>query len=87
MYYSKRLRTILSLSKKDQVNKKRPFYVDRVKSLPYMPFMTTPLVKTLQMSSERMFVKRQDGSVVPRVALIFNDNKGEFLKTKNLHIS
>ena len=76
MYYSKRSRTILSLLKKDQVNKKRSTYVDRIKSLPYMPFLTTPLVKTIQMSSERMFYKREDNALVPRVAILFNDNKG-----------
>jgi hypothetical protein len=41
-----------------------------------MPFLTTPLVKTFQLSSERMFYKREDGTLVPRVALLFNDNKG-----------
>jgi len=76
MYYSKRSRTTLSLSKKDQVNKKRAFYVDRIKSLPYLPFFNTPLVGAFQMSSERMFFNREDGTLVPRVALLFNDNKG-----------
>ena len=78
MYYSRRSRNTLTLSQKDQVNKKRQFYVDRVKQLPYMPFTTSPLAKTLELTSEKMFLaKRPDKSIVPRLAVLFNDNRGD----------
>ena len=77
MYYSRRSRVTLSLLKKDQVNKKRAFYVGRAKDLPYLPFLTTPLLKTLQ-TVKNMFPDRvNDATPIPKVAILFNDNKGK----------
>ena len=76
MYYSKRLRNTLSLLKKDQNKKKRQFYVDKAKELPYMPFLNTPFVETLRLTTKNMLIQSSDdSSIKPKVAVLFNDNK------------
>ncbi len=79
MYYSKRLRNTLSLLKKDQNKKKRQFYVDKAKELPYMPFLNTPFVETLHLTTKNMFNNIQsnedDNYIKPKVAVLFNDNQ------------
>ena len=77
MYYSKRLRNTLSLLKKDQNKKKRQFYVDKAKELPYMPFLNTPFVETLRLTTKNMLniQSNDDSSIKPKVAVLFNDNK------------
>lgn len=77
MFYSKRSRSTLSIAKKEQIRRDRKFYIDRVKQLPYMPFETTPLLATLQYSNEKIFsIKREENSLLPRIAVLFNDIKG-----------
>ena len=78
MYYSKRLRNTLSLLKKDQNKKKRQFYVDKAKELPYMPFLNTPFVETLHLTTKNMFnieSNENDDYIKPKIAVLFNDNK------------
>ncbi len=77
MYYSKRLRNTLSLLKKDQNKKKRQFYVDKAKELPYMPFLNTPFVETLRLTTKNMLniQSSDDDYIKPKVAVLFNDNQ------------
>lgn len=60
-----------TFSRREQSNK-RSYFIDRAQNLPYIPFYTTPLGFALAHSNEQIFTIKRN-SLVPRVALVFNE--------------
>jgi hypothetical protein len=75
MYYSQRTKKMLGFSLREQSNKK-PFFISKTQQLPYMPYLTTPLVSTLLQSNQNIFSIKRDENV-PRVAVVFNDQASD----------
>lgn len=82
MYYSQRTQKILGFSLREQSNKK-PFFLSKTQQIPYMPYLTSPLSSALSFSSSSIFsVRRESNELVPRLAVLVNDqSSGESLSS------